>query len=131
MVTKLSYPAKENSTVLKVNEIIDALNDGSSFVTSVNNVAPVSGNVTLSIPTVTDTYSSTSSDGMSGKAVASALSNSGFITGITSSDVTTALNYTPADNTLSNVSSIDANSAVQTALDSKIEYAFVIVDHTS
>ena len=35
------------------------------------------------------------SDGMSGKAVASALANSGFITGITSSDVTTALGYTP------------------------------------
>jgi hypothetical protein len=89
-------------------------------VVSVNNTSPdSSGNVTLSIPaaqvnsdwnassgvaqilnkptipTITDTYSGTSSDGMSGKAVASALSNSGFITGITSSDVTTALGYTP------------------------------------
>lgn len=44
-------------------------------VTSVNNVSPVSGNVTLSIPTVTDTYSATSSNAMSGKAVASALSS--------------------------------------------------------
>ena len=43
-------------------------------VTSVNNVSPVSGNVTLSIPTVTDTYSATSSNAMSGKAVASAIS---------------------------------------------------------
>lgn len=43
-------------------------------VTSVNNVSPVNGNVTLSIPTVTDTYSATSSDAMSGKAVASAVS---------------------------------------------------------
>lgn len=43
-------------------------------VTSVNSVSPVNGNVTLSIPTVTDTYSATSSDGMSGKAVASAIS---------------------------------------------------------
>ena len=42
-------------------------------VVSVNNISPVNGNITLSIPTVTDTYSSTSSDGMSGKAVASAL----------------------------------------------------------
>jgi len=42
-------------------------------VTSVNSVSPVNGNVTLSIPTITDTYSGTSSDGMSGKAVASAL----------------------------------------------------------
>lgn len=44
-------------------------------VTSVNNTQPdANGNVTLSIPTVTDTYSATSSDGMSGKAVASAIS---------------------------------------------------------
>lgn len=48
-------------------------------VTSVNNVSPISGNVTLSIPTDT-----------------SELTNgAGFITGITSSDVTTALGYTP------------------------------------
>ena len=50
---------------------------------------------TTVIPTITDTYSATSSNGMSGKAVASALSNSGFITGISSGDVTTALGYTP------------------------------------
>ena len=43
-------------------------------VTSVNSVSPVNGNVTLSIPTITDTYSATSSNGMSGKAVASAIS---------------------------------------------------------
>lgn len=47
--------------------------------------------------------------------------DSGYITGITSSDVTTALGYTPADNTLSNVSSIDSNSAVQTALNGKAD----------
>lgn len=43
-------------------------------VTKVNNVDPVNGNVTLTIPTVTDTYDATSSSGMSGKAVASAIS---------------------------------------------------------
>lgn len=43
-------------------------------VTSVNNVSPVNGNVSLSIPTVSDTYSATSSNAMSGKAVASAVS---------------------------------------------------------
>ena len=46
--------------------------------------------------------------------------DSGYITGITSSDVTTALGYTSSDTTLSNVTSIDANSAVQTALDGKV-----------
>lgn len=44
----------------------------------------------------------------------------GFITGITSSNVTTALGYTPSNNTLSNVSSIDSSSAVATALDGKV-----------
>ena len=51
-------------------------------VTKVNNVAPVGGNVTLPIPTVTDTYSATSSDAMSGKAVASALSGKADVSAI-------------------------------------------------
>ena len=40
-------------------------------------------------------------------------------------------NIAVADTTLSNVSSIDSNSAVKTALDDKVEYAFVIVDYTA
>ena len=51
-------------------------------VTKVNNVSPVNGNVTLSIPTVTDTYSATSSDAMSGKAVASAISSKADVSAI-------------------------------------------------
>ena len=51
-------------------------------VTKVNNVSPVNGNVTLSIPTVTDTYSATSSNAMSGKAVASAISGKADISAI-------------------------------------------------
>lgn len=64
------------------------------------------------IPTVTDTYSASGSDATSGKAVAQALgtlsiptktsdltNDSNFITGITSSDVTTALGYTPYNST--------------------------------
>ena len=39
-------------------------------------------------------------------------------------------NIAVADTTLSNVSSIDSNSAVKTALDNKVEYAFVITDYT-
>ena len=48
-------------------------------VTSVNNVSPVNGNVTISIPTDTNDLTN----------------GAGFITGINSSDVTTALGYTP------------------------------------
>ena len=48
-------------------------------VTSVNNTQPVNGNVTLSIPTATSDLTN----------------DSGYITGITSSDVTSALGYTP------------------------------------
>ena len=48
-------------------------------VTSVNNISPVSGNVTLSIPTDTSDLTN----------------GAGYITGITSGDVTTALGYTP------------------------------------
>ena len=51
-------------------------------VTSVNNVQPVNGNVTIAIPTVPTNISAFNND-------------SGYITGITSSDVTTALGYTP------------------------------------
>lgn len=43
-------------------------------VTSVNNVSPVNGNVSLSIPTVDQTYDATSANAQSGVAVASAIS---------------------------------------------------------
>lgn len=52
-------------------------------VTSVNNVSPVSGNVTLSIPTDTNDLTN----------------GAGYITGITSGDVITALGYTPYNST--------------------------------
>lgn len=50
-------------------------------VTSVNNVSPVNGNVTLNIPTDTSDLTN----------------GAGYITGINSSDVTTALGYTPVE----------------------------------
>ena len=52
-------------------------------VTKVNNVSPVNGNVSLSIPTDTSDLTN----------------GAGFITGISSSDVTTALGYTPYNST--------------------------------
>lgn len=58
-------------------------------VTSVNNVAPINGDVSLTIPT--DTKDLTN--------------GAGFITGITSSDVATALGYTPLSVNVDNVSS--------------------------
>ena len=183
-------PVNGNVTISIPSEVTETTVSGWGFtkntgtVTSVNNVSPVNGNVTLSIPTVSDTYSATSSDAMSGKAVASAVSgyvptsrtvngkalssnislsandvgalpdstviptvnnatltiqkngttvktftanastdvtanitvptkvsdltnDSGFITGITSSDVTTALGYTPYNST--NPSGYQAN----------------------
>ena len=60
-------------------------------VTKVNNVSPVNGNVTLSIPSATSDLTN----------------DSGFITGITSSDVTTALGFTPYN--ASNPSGYQAN----------------------
>jgi len=64
------------------------------------------------IPTVVNTYSATGTDAISGKGVKAALdtlsipentsdltNDSGFITGITKSDVTTALGYTPYNST--------------------------------
>ncbi|MBR6099068.1 hypothetical protein IKP85_04910 [bacterium] len=61
-------------------------------VTSVNSTSPdANGNVSITIPTVPTNISAFTND-------------SGYITGITSSNVTTALGYTPADTDLSNLS---------------------------
>lgn len=70
-------------------------------VTSVNNVAPVNGNVTLSIPTVPTNVSAFTND-------------SGYITGITSSDVTTALGYTPYNS--SNPNNYTSNTGTVTSV---------------
>ena len=48
---------------------------------------------------VVSTYSVSGTSPVNGTAVASALSNSGFITGIDSTDVTTALGFTPYNST--------------------------------
>lgn len=72
-------------------------------VTSVNNVSPVNGNVTLSIPAA---QVNSDWDAVSGvaqilnkptipTAVSQLTNDSGYITGITGTDVTTALGYTP------------------------------------
>lgn len=94
-------------------------------VTSVNNVSPVNGNVTLSIPTVNNATLTIQKNGTTVKTftanastdvttnitvptkVSDLTNDSGFITGITSSDVTTALGYTPYNST--NPSGYQAN----------------------
>lgn len=94
-------------------------------VTSVNNVSPVNGNVSLTIPTVNNATLTIQKNGTTVKTfTANASSNvtanitvptkvsdltndSGFISGITSSDVTTALGYTPYNST--NPSGYQAN----------------------
>lgn len=126
-------------------------------VTSVNNVSPVNGNVSLTIPTVNDATLTIQKNGTTVKTfTANASSNvtanitvptsisdltddtsttpidkADTLTGLTAS--VTELNYVDgvtssiqtqidgkADTTLSNVSSIDSSSAVQTALDGKV-----------
>ena len=67
---------------------------GNSVVTSVNNTTPVSGNVTISIPTDTNDLTN----------------GAGYITGITSSDVTTALGYTPLANLNQSVTTLTGTS---------------------
>lgn len=71
-------------------------------VTSVNNVQPVNGNVTISIPTVPTNVSAFTNDAgyitssaLTGYATQSWVGEQGYITGISSTDVTTALGYTP------------------------------------
>ena len=79
-VNNTSPDANGNVTITIPSAVTETTVSGWGFtknagtVTSVNNVSPTNGNVTLSIPTVTDTYSATSSNAMSGKAVASAIS---------------------------------------------------------
>lgn len=75
-------------------------------VTSVNNSQPdASGNVTLSIPAVPTNVSAFTND-------------SGYITGITSGDVTSALGYTPYNST--NPDEYQTSSDVNTAVTSAI-----------
>lgn len=71
-------------------------------VTSVNNIQPVNGNVTIAMPTVPTDISSFNNDSgyitssaLNGYATENWVEEQGYITGISSSDVTTALGYTP------------------------------------
>ncbi len=82
-------------------------------VTKVNNISPVGGNVTLSIPTVTDTYSATSSNAMSGKAVASAIS--GLATTASLSAVATSGSYNDLSDKPSIPTVTDTYSATSTS----------------
>ena len=97
-VDKLTFPAKENAVQEKINEIIDGKQDvlvsGTNIKTINNESLLGSGNINISSGgTVDQTYDPTSTNAQSGVAIAGA----GFLTGITSSDITTALTYTPYD----------------------------------
>ena len=87
--------------------------DNTGTVTSVNNIEPVDGNVIIEIPIVDQTYDATSTNAQSGVAIA----NAGFITSISSGDVTTALGYTPyssanPDGFISSIVSGDVTTAL-------------------
>lgn len=97
-VDKLTFPAKENAVQEKINEIIDGKQDvlvsGTNIKTINNESLLGSGNINISSGgTVDQTYDPTSTNAQSGVAIAGA----GFLTGITSSDIVTALTYTPYD----------------------------------
>lgn len=94
-------------------------------VTSVNNVQPVNGNVTITIPTVPTNVSAFTNDSgyitssaLTGYATQSWVGEQGYITGISSSDVTTALGYTPYNSSnpngyTSNVGTVTSVNNVQ------------------
>lgn len=94
-------------------------------VTSVNNIQPVNGNVTISIPTVPTNISAFTNDSgyitssaLTGYATQSWVGEQGYITGISSSDVTTALGYTPYNSSnpngyTSNVGTVTSVNNVQ------------------
>lgn len=98
-------PVNGNVTISIPSEVTETTVSGWGFtknvgtVTSVNNVSPVSGNVTLSIPSdtgdLTNNAGFITTSALSGYATETWVGNQGYITGITSSDVTTALGYTP------------------------------------
>lgn len=98
-INKLSLPAKGNAVQLKINEIIDNLGGGGTDVqingTSITSsgVADIKTNGTYN---ASSNKIATMSDLPTVPTKVSDLTNdSGYITGINSSDVTTALGYTP------------------------------------
>ena len=97
-------------------------------VTKVNNVSPVNGNVTLSIPTVTDTYSATSSNAMSGKAVASAISGKADVSAIPTvptalSAFTDDLGSSPTHTHSQYLTSVTAHNQASSTINKMTSYA--------
>ena len=103
------------------NSITGSGNLDVGTVTSVNNITPVSGNVTISIPTDTSDLTNNAgfitSSALSGYATETWVGNQGYITGITSDDVTTALGYTPLSDATKYGSSLSYLSNVLQLLD--------------
>ena len=105
-----------NVALAKIEQVLDTKQGGGSYVSTsrkINN-KELSSDITLTasdvgalpsstvIPTITDTYSSTSSNGMSGKAVASAISNKADkATSLSGYGITDAYTKTEIDGKLS------------------------------
>lgn len=110
-------------------------------VTSVNNVSPINGNVSLTIPTVNDatltiqkngsdvaTFTANSSTNQTANITvptdnADLTNGAGYITGITGSDVTTALGYTPLQSSdiLNVVNSTATNKALSANMGKELQ----------
>lgn len=112
-VSKITTPPTQKELIDKTNEIIDNLSGGSSSLAGLSDVS-------LTSPSSSQVLAYDGSEWVNNSLKTINLQN-----------VVGSGNLSLADTTLSNVSSINSNSAVQTALDSKVEYAFVIVDYTS
>ena len=90
---------KNDTTVATTKWVKDlGYTTNTGTVTSVNNVSPVNGNVTLSIPTVDQTYNSSSSNAQSGVAIAGAgfltsTDISNMLTTDTTQDITASKNF--------------------------------------
>ena len=136
-VTKVNNTAPDangNVTLSIPSAVTEATVSGWGFtkntgtVTKVNNVSPVDGNVTLSIPTVTDTYSATSSNAMSGKAVASAISGKADVSAIptvptTLSAFTDDLGSSPVHTHSQYLTSVTAHNQASSTINKMTSYA--------
>ena len=133
-VNNTSPDANGNVTLSIPSAVTESTVSGWGFtknagtVTKVNNVSPVNGNVTLSIPTVTDTYSATSSNAMSGKAVASAISGKADVSAIptvptTLSAFTDDLGSSPTHTHSQYLTSVTAHNQASNTINKMTSYA--------
>lgn len=119
---KMNGASKGTSGVVDLGTVITEHQSLSGYVPTTRKVngQALSSDVTISVPTITDTYSATSSNGMSGKAVASAISGKANSSDIPTESTVSGWGFTKNTGTYSKPSTgipkTDLASAVQTSL---------------